>query len=520
MKNCKWIVAVVVFCIFSMAVVIIGNGTIAGDSLGANRQEAITITWFVADSGYSKIWNPEKNKGDAKILKNTGVHLDIKSGSLTDLDALISTDSLPDLITVDANASERLLLENSGMVQALEPLFKTYAPDINIPDSMKEWYRNENGNWYAIASYYYGPERVNEKYGGYLGTHNYNYVRNDLLGQTDILKEELETKEGLLKALRAAKFMKYQGQQVIPYSGWWTQNIAEQFGMRVEDEEGNFLFRYRQPEWLEALQFGNQLYREGLMLPEEFTESVGQRRKQVEAGRIFFCTGYANIQEAKDILAGKDKKAFMEYAGHIRGESGSRPNLKSVPSGGWTVTMISKNAAHKDRIVEFISYMTGEEATLDAAPLIGAETYKIKNGRRVMKESVRQEFEEDYGQAAEKYFLDLEFFVDWTIVQKYQSNEERMMFRKQYKDCNIYDSKAADAAYIVNSSNKMFDIKVKTEAYYNNAEVDILTSNSMEQCTKKYNQVIEAMEGMGLKELEAYEQGQYQRAKEKMAVIY
>lgn len=137
-----------------------------------------------------------------------------------------------------------------------------------------------------------------------------------------------------------------------------------------------------------------------------------------------------------------------------------------------------------------------------------------------MKESVRQEFEEDYGQAAEKYFLDLEFFVDWTIVQKYQSNEERMMFRKQYKDCNIYDSKAADAAYIVNSSNKMFDIKVKTEAYYNNAEVDILTSNSMEQCTKKYNQVIEAMEGMGLKELEAYEQGQYQRAKEKMAVIY
>ena len=182
----------------------------------AGADEPVTITWFVAEEGYAKTWNPWKNLADAKILRNTGVNLEVKSGDLTDLDALIATDSLPDLITVEAETAERYMLENSGMAEPLEPLFETYAPDVNIPDSMKEWYRNADGNWYSIASYYYGKERVNEEFGGYLGTHNNNYVRTDLLEQTGISMEELKSKEGLLLALRAAKGLTYKNQDVIP----------------------------------------------------------------------------------------------------------------------------------------------------------------------------------------------------------------------------------------------------------------------------------------------------------------
>lgn len=478
--------------------------------------EPVTLTWFVAEEGYDKVWDPEKNVADRKILKNTGVNLEIKSGDLTDLDALIATDSLPDLITVEAGTAERLLIENSGLAVPLEPLFEQYAPDINIPDSMKEWYRNEDGNWYSIASYYYGPERVSPQYGGYLGTHNNNYVRSDLLAQTGVPMEDLRTKEGLLTALRAAKGLTYKNQAVIPYSGWWTRNIAEQFGMKVEDAEGNYLSKYRQPEWLEALQFGNQLYREGLMLPEEFTESLSQRRKQVQSGRIFFCTGYANVQEAKDILYSNDKNAQTVYVGQVRGDAGGIPNLKSVSSGGWTVTMVYAGTQHQKEIARFISYMTKEEATLDAAPSIGTETYDIVDGSYVMRDSVSKEFEENYEQAAGKYYLNLEFFVDWTIVQKYQPPSEREDFRKQYKGCKIYDSKAVDAAASVASDNEMQMIKETIENYYNGAEIEILTSDSEEHCIQKYQETIRQMEKMGLKELEDYEGRQYQAAKQKM----
>ncbi len=479
----------------------------------AQRREPVTITWFVAEEGYAKVWNPEKNVADAKILRNTGVNLEIKSGNLTDLDALIATDSLPDLITVETGAPERLLLENSGKAEPLEPLFEKYGKDVNIPDSMKEWYRNEDGNWYSIASYYYGPERVNPEFGGYLLTHNNNYVRSDLLAQTGVPMEDLRTKEGLLKALRAAKGLTYNGQEVIPYSGWWTQNVAEQFGMRIEDAHGNYLSKYRQPEWLEALQFGNQMYRDGLMQPEEFTESLSQRRKQIQSGRIFFCTGYSNVQEAKDILYSDDKNAQIMYVGQVRGNAGNMPNLKSVSSGGWTATMVYAGSQYKREIAEFISYMTEEEATLDAAPSIGTETYDIVDNSYVIRESVKQEFAKDYQKASEKYYLNLEFFVDWTIVQKHQPPTERRDFLQQYQNCKIYDSKAVDAASTVDADSGLQDLKEKIDSFYSSAEIEILTSDSRESCTRKYQETIEKMERMGLGDLEAYERQKYQQAK-------
>lgn len=425
-----------------------------------NSREEVTITWFVAEEGYSKVWDPQNHTGDAKILRNTGVNLELTSGDLTDLDALIATDALPDLITVEAGAAERFLIEDSGMAAPLEPLFETYAKDANIPESMKEWYRNKDGNWYSIASYYYGPERVNSEYGGYLGTHNSNYVRSDLL---------------------------------------------EEIGVPVKS--------------LEALQFGNQLYREGLMLPEEFTESLNQRRKQVQAGRVFFCTGYSNVQEAKDLLQSANPDAQMMYAGHIRGAEGKKPNLKSVPSGGWTVTMVRADAEPMDRIISFIAYMVSEEATLDAAPAIGADTWELIDQRCVRKESVRREFEENYEKASEKYFMNLEFFVDWTIIQRYQTRQERQNAKKEYIGCEIYDSKAADAAAAVSADSGILEIKEKVENFYRNAEIEILTCGSQEECASKYQEALKEMERLGLKELEAYESTQYQKAKEKIEGI-
>ncbi|MBO5373652.1 MAG: extracellular solute-binding protein [Lachnospiraceae bacterium] len=487
------------------------------ETKATKNRESVTISWFVAKEGYSKDWNPQKNVTDAKILEKTGVNLEITSGDLTELDALMATDNLPDLITVEADAPERAVLENTGMVEPLEPLFAQYAPDVNIPDSMKEWYRNENGNWYSIASYYYGPERVSEEFGGYLGgVHNNNYVRGDLLEKTGVSWQELKTKEGVLKALRAAKKMTYQGESIIPYSGWYTQNIAEQFGMQIEDANGNFLSMYRQPEWLEALLFGNQLYREGLMLPEEFTESINQRMTQVQMGKIFFCTGYSNVKDAGNYLSNRDAEAYIEYAGHIRGDAGNPPNLESVSSGGWTTTMISKDAKNVDRIVEFIAYMTSEEGTLDAAPNIGARTYDIIDGQCVMKEDVAAEFNENYAAAAEKYYLNLEFFVDWTIVQKYQPPEDRINYLEQYKGCTIYDSKAADAAVVIDGNRAMSEMKKTIDAYYAKAEVEILISNSAEECIKKYEETIAEMDRLGLRQLEAFEKERYQKAKERL----
>lgn len=486
----------------------------------------ITITWFVAYDWYSKGWDPGNNTSDTKILMDTGVTLEITSGDTDKLNALISAGKLPDVITMDVTATQRTLLENGGKLLPLEPLFEQYAPDVNIPQSMKDWYRNEDGNWYSIASYYYGPERVNKEFGGYLVTHNNNFVRQDLLKEINMTMEDLATKEGFLKALRAAKNLKYDGMDIIPYSGWWTKNFAEQFGIDREDKDGNLLSMIRQPEWLEALKFANTLYCEGLITDEEFTQNQSQRDQKIASGQVFLMTGTSVVQSPKEALYSYDSDALIVYAGQIQGgDSGKKPLLEGVSSGGWTATMITSNAQNPARIAQFISYMTQEEQTLNAGPAVGADTYDLVDGKMVRKQAVIEAFERDYSAAAAKYLMNIEFFVDWTIIQKYTSDvpqtiwEEQVLQIERDERTNIYDSKTFGAIAPIGGSD-LAATKAAIDAYYDTAEKAIIMAETKEECERLYYETIKTMEDSGWKEVEAYENEKFQEAKTKLGIQY
>ena len=89
---------------------------------------------------------------------------------------------------------------------------------IYVPQSQKDWYRNDDGKWYSLVSFYYGPERCTDEFGGFLVTHNSNFVRTDLLEQIGMSMEDLKTKEGFYEALKKVKDEKlqYDGMDVIP----------------------------------------------------------------------------------------------------------------------------------------------------------------------------------------------------------------------------------------------------------------------------------------------------------------
>jgi putative aldouronate transport system substrate-binding protein len=484
----------------------------------------ITIKWFVAFDWYAKTWNPGGNTSDAKLLEKTGITLEISSGDNDKLNALIAADSLPDLVTMDITASQRTLLENNGKVLPLEPLFEKYAPDVNIPKSQRNWYRNPNGNWYAVASYYYGPERTNDTFGGYLVTHNNNFARQDILREIGMTAEDLRTKDGFLDALRKVKPLTYNGIPIIPYTGWWTPFIAAQFGMDLEDASGNLLQPRRQPEWLEALKFANTLYREGLISDEEFTQNQAQRDQKVASGQVFSGTGTMTVQSPRQALYAYDTDALIVYAGQMQGgDAGKVPLLEGVASGGWTGTMITSNAKNVDRIAQFISYMSQEESTLDAAPDIGADTYDLINGKMVRKQKAIDAFESDFQTAKSKYLMNVEFFVDWTIIQKYTGDtpatiwEEQTMQIEKDKRIHVYDSKTFQAI-IPEGGSDLAALKASLDAYYDMAEKQIIMASSEEECEAQYRQVIQTMENMGWAALEEYENNKFNEAKAKLGI--
>lgn len=105
-----------------------------------------TITWFMAYDWYGKKFDEVNNLFDKKLYEETGVKIDIQTGDTDKLNMLIKTGKLPDIITLDANSTQRKLLEDNKMVQPLGPLMEEYAPDLLVPQSMIDWYTAKDGN--------------------------------------------------------------------------------------------------------------------------------------------------------------------------------------------------------------------------------------------------------------------------------------------------------------------------------------------------------------------------------------
>lgn len=483
----------------------------------------ITLKWFVAYDWYGKKFNPEICLADQKVLDETGVTIDFSTGDVEKYNTLIATNSLPDIVTYDALSSQRKLLENNDQLYPLEELMEQYAPDLNVPESMMDWYRNEDGHWYAFVSYYYGPERTNEEYGGFYVTHNNNFVRTDILEQIGMTMEDLKTKDGFMNALRAVKEQNitYDGQPVTPFTGVYPEAFFEQFGGDPEDENGNLVNKKRTDEYLEALLYYNEMYRNGLITDEEFTLDTQQRNTKIASGLVFAINGWTLACDPRKSLYSKDPNALILYAGQIEGgDNGKSPKLASVNAAGWTGTMITKNCQNPDRAIQLFSFLSQDEMALDNE--LGTESYDIVNGRAVKRPEVTKEFEDDFQAAWSKYKLDISFFEDFTIVQKYYPEPETVYEKDQYEmerdeNLDIYDDKCF-ADVNPEGGTELASVASRIDAYWAQALPRIVMAESAEKCVEEYNTAISEMDKLGMQELDEYKNERFQENKAKLGI--
>jgi putative aldouronate transport system substrate-binding protein len=479
-------------------------------------------TWFVSFDWYSKAFNPQVNLWDKALVDNSGISIEFSVGNYEKLNMLIATNALPDIVTMDAVASQRNLLEDGGVLLDLEDLAAKYAPDLNIPQSMKDWYRAGDGKWYSIANFYYGPERTNPAYGGYYATHQLNYARQDILDQIGMKLSDLETKAGFLNALRAVrdKKIQYNGRTVIPYIGGIPEYLAPQFGATLEDAAGNLVNIRRTPEFLEALLFLNTCYNENLITDEQFTENSTQRDTRVAAGYFFAYTGWTVVENPRKALYSADPNAKIFYAGVMKGDSGSRSILEGVNCGGWTTTSITKNAKNPAKCIQLMAYLSTEKDTLDAR--YGYNGYDVRNGKAYQKKSIADELAANYDAATARYMSDVGWLQDWNIIQKYTPRD----LNDLYYDIDHYDQER-DPRYPI-YDNKAFvfvnppdgtDLavtKVKIDDYWTQAVPRIIMAANANECRRLYNEAIAQAESLGWKELEAYQNAEFKKNKVKL----
>ncbi len=485
----------------------------------------IELEWFVAYDWAAMNFDPDNNQFDQYVYENTGVKIKFSIGSQEKLNMLIATDSLPDIVTYDAVSSERLALENGGRLWPLDELVEKYAPDMQTPQGMIDWYRNKKDNkWYVLVGYFYDLKEAYER-GGYIESHNMNFARKDILEQLGIDPDSMTTKEGFLNALRKVKEanVQYEGQTVIPYVADDAECLAEQFGLDREDSNGNLLNIKRQPEYLEAILFLNQIYREGLTTDEIFTMDNTLRKQMVTSGSVFAGTR-VNYLNGKDTLYYENPNALMMGVGHIGGDGGKEAIVSPSPTAGWAATMITKNCKNPARAVSLLSFLTREEISLSYS-YGGINGYEIVDGEAVIKPERAEERKADSAAFDAKYRSTLQDLVcDYVWVKKYEPKsgmdeleQDRLHYQKKWVDGHIFDDKIFNDVS-PDSGSDFAAIDAQLTSYWSQQFPMMIMAKSPEEAKQVYDNAIAQMDQMGMDKLDAYKNERFQENKKKMGL--
>jgi len=214
------------------------NGTQATEEAGGSApaweryaDEEITLDWYVNYSWFATPWG--ENLVSKTITEETGVNINFITpiGNETEkLNALIASDTLPDIITIGWWEPQVNEVVTNDMVYPLNELADAYDPyfwEVSDPAAVN-WYTQEDGNIYAYPNSSVTPQDVEEN--EMLSSNETFLVRGDIYEA--IGSPDMTTPEGFAAAVKMAaeQFPEVEGGALIPV------------GAHVFDNEGNVSF--------------------------------------------------------------------------------------------------------------------------------------------------------------------------------------------------------------------------------------------------------------------------------------
>jgi len=500
------------------------NGQNAGNTEGATTDDKspITIKWFVAADWYQKQWDAENVLVDKMVTDDTGISVEFISGNEEKLSAMIASGDIPDVVTVWNIAPQREILEKSGLVVPLDELIAEHAPDFEVPQSIQDWYRNENGHFYGLPNFFYAEEQLTAE--DTLATHVSLSARKDIMDQLGIKPEDFNTKQGTIEALKKVRDakLKYNGFDIIPaYIDHY--NLLEFFGASPEAKDGSWQDRAHTPESLEAYKFLNELYREGLLPQDSVTLTGEQKIEKVAAGSVFAKSGSLLKWDA---LYQFDNNAAYVPVGPMKGDGGNDWYFTPSPLSGWMLSMIGSKSKHQDRIIKLFQYLSTDEMNLNIfyGPKGIAWDYD-DDGKVKLTEQRIKDFEADPDAAKRKYGNDtFGWLLNWVPIKRTwpepQNNFDKLMLEHdKYFEQYAYNDLAFEATTVQGGTTEA-GIEAKIKDYRAKMEAKIVLAKSEEEVVKLYNEMIEQESKLGYQQLYDYKNKAFQEAKQKLGLEF
>lgn len=363
-------------------------------------EEPVKLEWYVNFSWYNTPWGC--NAVSKVITEKTGADISFISpdGSESEtLDALISGNSLPDIITLCWWETQLSVIIDHGLVFPLNRLAEEYDEyffEVADPDRLA-WYTQEDGNVYCYPNSSFS---IKDYESGQGAVSNQTFlVRKDIYEA--IGSPNMTTAEGFENAVRAAAeaFPEVDGKPLIPVGAHEFTTIGcdsfDKFLMNFlavpYEKNGEFYDRYTDPEYKRWLSMFRKLGEEGLLSSDIFIDKRTQMEEKIKDGR-YFCMIYqrTDIADIERLIYEADPDSVYIAVDGPRNESGDPHTLPGTGINGWTVTLISKNCEHPDLAIKLMSYLMSEEGQKLIALGIEGEHYNMENGRAVLTEETKK----------------------------------------------------------------------------------------------------------------------------------
>lgn len=489
----------------------------------------ITLDWYINYSWFVTGWG--ENLVSKTITDETGVsvHFITPIGNEEEkLNTLISSDSLPDLITLGWWDSQVNDMISDDMVYALNELADEYDPYFyQVTDSeVVNWYTQNDGNIYCYPCSSYTPEDLEEHEN--ISSNQTFLVRKDIYEA--IGSPDMTTPEGFKAAVEKAAemFPEVNGKPLIPVGSHVFDEMGcvsfDQYLMNFLavpfEKDGRYYDRYTDPDYITWLKMFRELGEEGLLANDIFLDQRIQMSEKIEEGR-YFCMLYqrTDISDQEKIIYRDNPDSIYIAADGPKNSKGDDYVLPTNGVNGWTVTMISKNCKDPERAIAFLNYMMSEQGQKLISIGVEGETYDMIDGRAVIKEDVRELLNTDREAYDERYGADNAYWMLQNNVMQFQWKPETEEPLKQLEEWTYpYTKYLGQYDVLMTEDNEVGTAYTKITRLWSETLPRLLLAESEEAFDSILNDFVEEREALGYTQVLEEETRQMKENKEKLRI--
>ncbi|MDE7478910.1 MAG: extracellular solute-binding protein [Lachnospiraceae bacterium] len=377
----------------------IGSANTALTLCEQHSGDKVTLEWYVNYSWFTVPWG--ENVVSRQITEDTGISirfLSPKGNENERLNAMISSDSLPDIVTLGWWEPQLNVMIDKDMVYALNELAQEYDPyffEVS-QEAVRSWYTSEDGGLYCYPNTSFMPSDY-ETYDT-IGSNQTFLVRKDIYEA--IGSPDMTTPEGFQAAVRKAvqEFPEIDGRELIPIGAHeFTNTGCASFDQYLQnflaipyEKNGKYYDRDTDPEYIRWLKAFRELGAEGYLKGDIFIDQRTQMEEKLAQGR-YFCMLYqrTDMADQQKILYSRDPDSIYIAVNGPKNTKGDDPMLPGAGINGWTVTLISRNCKRPDRAIELIDYMLSEKGQKMLYLGVEGVTYDMIDGDYIVREEVK-----------------------------------------------------------------------------------------------------------------------------------